>query len=101
MPPIDLNELDTAVHGPIRLGVLSALQMDGALDFTTLKKRLRASDGSLGLHLRTLEDAGYIACKKAFVDRRPKTTYRLTPAGRRALASYLKAMRALIDAVEK
>lgn len=101
MPPIDFNELDTAVHGPIRLGVLTALQMDGPLDFTTLKKRLHASDGSLGLHLRTLEDTGYIACKKAFVGRRPKTTYRLTPAGRKALANYLTAMRALIDAIEQ
>lgn len=100
MPPIDFNGLDTAVHGPIRLGILTGLQIDGPLDFTTLKKRLQASDGSLGLHLQTLEDTGYIAGKKAFVSRRPKTTYRLTPAGRRALANYLTAMRALLDAIE-
>lgn len=100
MPPIDFNKLDTAVHGPVRLGVLTALQMDGPLDFTTLKKRLRVSDGSLGLHLQTLEDTGYIAGKKAFVGRRPKTIYRLRPAGRKALADYLNAMRALLDAIE-
>lgn len=101
MPPIDFNKLDTAVHGPVRLGVLSALQMDGPLDFTTLKKRLDASDGSLGLHLQTLETIGYIAGKKAFVGRRPKTTYRMTPTGRKALANYLAAMRALLDAIER
>ena len=100
MPPIDFNKLDTAVHGPIRLGVLTALHIDGPLDFTTLKKRLRVSDGSLGLHLQTLEDTGYIAAKKAFVGRRPKTTYRLRPAGRKALADYLTVMRALLDAIE-
>jgi DNA-binding PadR family transcriptional regulator len=100
MPPIDFNELDTVVHGPLRLGVLTALQMDGPLDFTTLKKRLNASDGSLGLHLQTLEGSGYIISKKAFVGRRPKTTYRIRPAGRKALSNYLTAMRALLDALE-
>ena len=100
MPPIDFNGLDTAVHGPIRLGVLSALQIDGPLDFTTLKKRLNAADGAMGLHLRKLEDTGYITCRKAFVGRRPKSTYTITPAGRSALAKYLEAMQQLIDAVD-
>jgi predicted ArsR family transcriptional regulator len=86
MPPIDFNGLDTAVHGPIRLGVLTALQIDGPLDFTTLKKRLKVSDGAMGMHLRKLEESGYVVCRKAFVGRRPKTTYRITSTGRRALA---------------
>ena len=51
MPPIDFNGLDTAVHGPVRLGVLTALQIDGPLDFTTLKKRLRVADGVF-IHLK-------------------------------------------------
>src|SRR6478609_2418777 len=66
-PPINFNGLDTAVHGPIRLGVLTALQVDGPLDFMTLRSRLDAGDGSLGLHLGRLEDAGYIDCQKSFV----------------------------------
>lgn len=98
--PIDFNGLDSAVHGPIRLGVLTALQMDGALDFTTLKKRLEVADGALGLHLRKLEDLRYISCRKTFVGRRPKSTYRLTAAGRRALAQYLDAMQRLIDSLD-
>ena len=100
MTPIDFNGLDTHVHGPIRLGILTALKIDGPLDFTTLKKRLDAADGSLNLHLKRLEENGYITSKKAFVGLRPKTTYRMAPAGRKALAGYLKAMRQLLDALE-
>ena len=100
MPPIDFNALDTAVHGPIRLGVLAALRIDGPLDFTTLKNRLETTDGALGQHLRTLEEIGYVACRKSFVGRRPKSTYRLTRKGVTALRNYTNAMRALLDAVE-
>lgn len=99
--PIDFNELDTVVHGPIRLGVMTALQIDRALDFTSLKKRLNVSDGSLGMHLQKLEDMNYIKSKKAFVGRRPKTTYQLTPKGRRALRKYLDSMQQLLHALER
>ena len=97
--PIDFNGLDTAVHGPVRLGILTALQIDGPLDFTTLKKRLAVSDGAIGPHLLKLEEIGYLGCTKAFVGRRPRTTYRITEAGRTALSRYLDQMQALIDAV--
>src|SRR5262245_26585278 len=97
--PIDFNGLDTAVHGPLRLGILTALRVDGPLDFTTLKKRLGAGDGAVGPHLLKLEEAGYLTCTKAFVGRRPRTTYRITAAGRKALTRYLDQMQAVIDAV--
>lgn len=100
MSPIDFNGLDSVVHGPVRLGVLTALQTCGPADFTTLKKRLDVGDGVLGLHLRRLEDGGYITCRKAFVGRRPRSTYRITRGGRKALAGYLEAMQRVIDAVE-
>ena len=100
MAPIDFNGLDSTVHGPVRLGVLTALRIEGPLDFTTLKKRLEVGDGVLGLHLRKLEETGYLTCKKTFVGRRPKSTYRITRTGRKALADYLDAMQSLIDAVE-
>jgi predicted ArsR family transcriptional regulator len=99
MPPIDFNGLDTTIHGPIRLGVLTALQINGPLDFTTLKKRLTVSDGALGLHLQKLEETGYVSCEKAFIGQRPKSTYRITAGGRRALSNYLDAMQAVIDSV--
>jgi DNA-binding MarR family transcriptional regulator len=97
--PIDFNGLDTTIHGPVRLGVLTALQIDGPLDFTTLKKRLAVTDGALGLHLQKLGEAGYIGCEKAFVGQRLKSTYRITAGGRKALSNYLDAMQAIIDSV--
>ena len=97
MSSIDFNGLDTVVHGPIRLGVLTVLQVEGPLDFTTLVKRFEAADGAMGVHLRKLEEAGYIACKRAFVGRRPKSTYSISPGGRRALKQYLDTMQQIID----
>ena len=99
LPPIDFNGLDTVVHGPVRLGVLVSLQMDGPLDFTTLKKRLDVTDGVLGMHLQKLEAIGYVSASTVLHGRRPKTTYRLSAAGRRALADYLRSMRSLLDAI--
>jgi DNA-binding PadR family transcriptional regulator len=101
MPSVDFNGLDTAVHGPVRLGVLTALQVDGALDFTTLKKRLDVTDGPMAMHLRKLEESSYVACRKTFVGRRPKTTYRITSTGRKALVKYLEMMQQVIDEVEQ
>lgn len=98
-PPIDFASIDTTVHGPVRLGVLTALQAEGELDFTTLKRRLSVADGALGNHLQKLEGIGYLTCTKAFHARRPKSTYRLTPAGREALFGYLETMQRLIDSV--
>jgi DNA-binding MarR family transcriptional regulator len=100
MNPIDFNGLDTAVHGPIRLGIMTALQVDGSLDFTTLKNLLDTVDGSLNLHLSKLEECAYITKKKSFVGLRPKTTYKITLAGRKALANYLQSMKRLIDYLE-
>jgi DNA-binding MarR family transcriptional regulator len=98
--PIDFNGLDTAVHGPVRLGVLTAIELDGPLDFTTLKKRLGVADGTLGMHLEKLETLDYIGATTALYGRRPRTTYRLTAAGRKAFRGYLEAMRKLLDALE-
>ena len=100
MTPVDFNGLDTMVHGPLRLGVLTHLHVDGPLDFSTLKHRLSAADGLIGSHLSKLEEAGYVTSSKTFVQRRPKTTYAITRAGRRALASYLEAMQHVIDLVD-
>ncbi len=99
MAGIDFNGLDTAVHGPIRLGVLTALAADGPIDFTTLKTRLNLSDGAIGPQLLKLEEIGYLTCAKTFVARRPKSTYRISKTGRKALLKYLDQMQAVIDAV--
>lgn len=99
-PPIDFNGLDTTVHGPLRLGIMTALQVDGPLDFTTLKKRLDTVDGSLNLHLGKLEEHGYVTSRKAFVGLRPKTTYAITSTGGKALGNYLDSMKRLIEYLE-
>lgn len=101
MQPVDFNGLDTVVHGPIRLGVLTSLQIDGSLDFTHLKLRLGVADGALGTHLLKLEEVGYVTCKKSFVGRRPKSTYRITAAGRRALRKHLDMLRRVIEDVDE
>ncbi len=101
MQPIDFNGLDTTVHGPLRLGILTALRLNGALDFTDLKKRLEAADGSLGLQLQKLEEAEYVRAEKAFVGRRPKTTYKLTAKGRSALLQYLDTLERLLKAMKQ
>jgi DNA-binding PadR family transcriptional regulator len=99
MPAIDFNGLDTAVHGPIRLGALTTLQTQGPKDFTTLREMLDATDGALGTHLLKLEEIGYIKCDKAFIGRKPKSTYRITAAGRRALLKYVETLEAIVDLV--
>ena len=90
--------LDRLIHERIRLGIVSALAVNEALTFNELKKLLQTSDGNLSVHARKLEDAQYIRCTKTFAGRLPKTEYRLSAAGRRALERYLDHMEALIQA---
>ncbi len=96
---IDISAIDTAVHGPVRLGVLVALQAEGALGFTNLKKRLGVGDGAIGMHLQKLEEIGYVAVTKGFVVRRPRTSYAMTRRGRVALFGYFQIMQKLIDSL--
>jgi DNA-binding MarR family transcriptional regulator len=88
--------LDPIVHARLRLGILSALAASPSLTFGDLKERLRTTDGNLSVHARKLERAGYLVCTKGFDARKPRTTYRLSAAGRKALARYLVAMQELL-----
>ena len=92
-------DLDRLIHERLRLGILSALAVNESLTFNELKKLLETTDGNLSVHARKLEDAQYIACSKSFQNRLPKTEYRLTAVGRRALERYLDHMEALIQAM--
>jgi DNA-binding HxlR family transcriptional regulator len=89
-------ELDRLIHERVRLGIVSALAVNAALTFNELKALLQATDGNLSVHARKLEEAQYITCTKSFAGRIPKTEYRLSAAGRRALDRYLDHMEALI-----
>jgi DNA-binding MarR family transcriptional regulator len=93
---IPAERLDRVIHERTRLAIVSALAVNDSLTFRELKELLRATDGNLSVHARKLEQAGYVSCTKAFEDRIPKTTYRLTSGGRRALDRYLNHMEALI-----
>lgn len=93
-----VESLDRLIHERIRLGVVSALAVNDSLTFTELKTLLSLTDGNLSVHSRKLEEAGYIECTKSFEGRMPKTEYRLTAEGRRALERYLAHMEALITA---
>jgi DNA-binding HxlR family transcriptional regulator len=94
-------ELDRLIHERIRLGIVSALAVNRSLTFNELKALLKTTDGNLSVHARRLEEADYIACTKSFAGRLPKTEYRLTAAGRRALERYLNHMEALIRATRE
>lgn len=92
-------DFDRLIHERLRLGIVSALAANDTLTFNELKKLLKTTDGNLSVHARKLEEATYIACQKSFAGRMPRTEYRLTEEGRRALGRYLDHMEALIQAM--
>jgi DNA-binding HxlR family transcriptional regulator len=94
-------ELDRLIHERMRLAIVSALAVNEALSFNELKRLLDTTDGNLSVHARKLEEAGYVLCSKTFEGRVPKTEYRLSPTGRRALERYLEHMEALIRATRE
>jgi DNA-binding transcriptional ArsR family regulator len=94
-------QLDRLIHERLRLGIVSALAVNDVLTFGELKELLKTSDGNLSVHARKLEEAGYVACTKRFEGRTPKTEFKLTQPGRRALDRYLKHMESLIGAMRR
>ncbi len=94
-------DFDRVIHERVRLAIVSALAVNASLSFNDLKALLRVSDGNLSVHARRLEEAGYVECTKSFQGRVPRTRYRLTAGGRRALQRYLDHMEALIRATRE
>jgi DNA-binding HxlR family transcriptional regulator len=94
-------EFDRLIHERLRLGIVSALAVNDSLTFNDLKKLMRTTDGNLSVHARRLEEAGYVTCTKSFEQRVPRTEYRLTSLGRRALERYLDHMEAIIHATRE
>lgn len=99
--PTSVTDIDRVIHERVRLAIVSALAVNDAMTFGDLKSVLNATDGNLSVHARKLEEAGYVHCTKGFDGRVPRTEYRLTAAGRRALEKYLTHMEALIRATRK
>jgi DNA-binding HxlR family transcriptional regulator len=97
----DDGGFDRLIYERVRLGIMSALATNEALTFNELKALFNVSDGNLGAHARKLEEATYIACTKSFEARRPKSEYRITPVGRKALLRYLEHIEAVIKATRR
>lgn len=93
----DISGLDDVIHGRVRLGVVAYLASAEVADFTELKDVLEVTQGNLSIHLRKLEEAGYVSIDKSFVGRKPLTRVRLTEAGTAAFSAYLKAMGRLVE----
>jgi DNA-binding MarR family transcriptional regulator len=95
-PAFDIDDIDEVIHGRLRLGVMAYLASVETADFNELRAKLQATDGNLSVHLRKLEDAGYVAIAKTFVNRKPLTRVTLTNPGRTAFVKYLDAMTKLV-----
>lgn len=92
----DTTQIDETIHGRLRLGVMAFLSSLESASFAEIRQKTGASDGNLSVHLRKLEDAGYVAIEKRFVGRKPQTRAALTDAGRKAWMAYLDQLRQLI-----
>jgi len=90
-------EVDRLVHDPVRYALLAMLHVVSRADFTFLLRQLKVSRGNLSSHMSKLEEAGYVSIDKAFVDNRPRTTYTVTAAGRKAFADYRQSMMQAIE----
>jgi DNA-binding HxlR family transcriptional regulator len=95
------QRLDRVIHDRTRLAILAALASTEMMAFNDLKHATGTTDGNLSVHARKLEDAGYVQCEKTFAGRTPRTEYRLSAAGRRALEKYLDHMDSIIKATRK
>ena len=96
--PAATADLDRLIHERVRLAIVSALAVNESLTFNELKELLNTTDGNLSVHARKLEEAQYVTCNKYFEGRTPKTEFRLTASGRRALERYLNHMESVIRA---
>jgi DNA-binding PadR family transcriptional regulator len=94
----ELPELNPVIHGKLRLALLSLLAGVEEAEFTWLRAKTGSTDGNLGAQLMKLEEAGYVAVEKKFVQRKPQTIYRMTEAGREALQEYVQSLRQLLGA---
>ncbi|MFN3648135.1 MAG: winged helix-turn-helix domain-containing protein [Armatimonadota bacterium] len=90
------DKLDRVIHEKGRLAIMSLLAANESLSFRELKELLRMTDGNLSVHMRTLEEGGFVEVTKSFVNRKPRTEYSLTPAGREAFQAYIQALEEIV-----
>jgi len=95
--PFNLDGIDPIIHSPVRLGIMSILAGGDEVEFTLLRDRLGITDGNLSTHLRKLEEASYVKCKKSFLGRRPRTTYRMITKGRKSFENHLAVLEKIVN----
>jgi DNA-binding MarR family transcriptional regulator len=96
-----MEQPDAIIHQPVRLKIMAALKVlppSEALEFVRLKALVGATEGNLGAHITTLEQAGYVEVEKDFVGKKPRTRVQLSKAGRRAFENYTAYLRDILDA---
>ena len=96
MNPQAFLQLDRVIHEKGRLAIMSLLAATESLGFKELKEQLRMTDGNLCVHMRTLEESGYVSVRKSFVNRKPRTEYSLTPSGRQAFRQYIETLEEIV-----
>ncbi len=96
MSDFDYQQLDDIIHSRIRLAIMAVLVSVEEAEFTFLREKVNATDGNLSTHLKKLEDTGYIAVSKSFVERKPLSRYMLTQKGRTAFEAYIEHLEKLI-----
>jgi len=96
MADFDYQQLDDIIHSRIRLAIMSLLISVDEAEFTFIREKVNATDGNLGMHLKKLEDAGYLGVRKQFVERKPSSSYKLTQKGRRAFELYVERLEQMI-----
>lgn len=92
-----LNQVDRVIHEPVRLQIMTYLSLVESADFLFLQRELQVTQGNLGAHLMSLERSGYVRMEKTFVNRKPRTTFQITPAGMMALLGYWRIMRDVLQ----
>lgn len=95
-----LLELDKLIHERVRLGIMAALSVSDTLSFQELKQMLKVTDGNLSVHLKLLEKHAYLVVKKGFIANKPRSSYRLTDAGKEALKQYIQKLEKLIQDIQ-
>jgi DNA-binding HxlR family transcriptional regulator len=93
----DYRKIDDVIHGRVRLSVMAYLSGAGSADFNELKAKVGGTDGNLSVHLRKLEDAGYVKVEKTFRNRKPRTICHLTANGRTAWIAYITRLETLLS----
>lgn len=96
MADFDHTQLDDIIHSRIRLAIMAVLVSVDQAEFTFLKEKVNATDGNLSVHLKKLDEAGYVSAHKRFVDRKPVSTYKLTSKGRRAFELYVERLESIV-----